>query len=213
MTRCTVIVFAKAPRPGQAKTRLIPVLGAQGAAQLAERLLHATLHHAAAADVGPVDLCVTPDRHHMAFAAAALRYGLTLSEQGDGELGERMARAFARVLAGAARALLIGTDVPGLDAGYLRAAAQALDDHDAVFGPAADGGYTLVGLKRPEPGLFVGMRWSHAAVMAQTRERLAMLNLRHVELPLLHDIDEPADLRHLGAHGLAATTKPTLESS
>jgi len=68
-----------------------------------------------------------------------------------------------------------------------------------VFGPAADGGYALVGLRRPAPGLFHGMRWSHARVMAQTRERLAALGLRHAELPLLHDIDEPADLVHLPA--------------
>jgi glycosyltransferase A (GT-A) superfamily protein (DUF2064 family) len=78
-----------------------------------------------------------------------------------------------------------------------------------VFGPAADGGYVLVGLKRPAPGLFTAMRWSHAAVMAQTRERLGQLNLHHVELPVLHDIDEPPDLRHLNAH---VPFTPTMES-
>ncbi len=66
-----------------------------------------------------------------------------------------------------------------------------------MFGPAADGGYTLVGLKRPVPSLFAAMRWSHDRVMADTRERIAAARLRHVELPLLHDIDEPADLAHL----------------
>jgi len=197
MTRCTVIVFAKAPQAGRAKTRLIAALGAQGAAQLAERLLHSALDQAVAADVGPVQLCVTPDRTHPAFVAAARRGSVTVTEQGGGDLGERMARAFDRVLAGPGHALLIGTDAPRLDAAYLRAAAAALDDAHAVFGPAADGGYALVGLQRPAPALFAGMHWSHAQVMAHTRERLAALRLRHVELPVLHDIDEVADFAHL----------------
>ena len=201
--RCAVIVFAKAPRAGYAKTRLIAALGAQGAAQLAERLLHATLEHALEADIGAVELCVTPDRVHPAFVAAAQCGLVIVTEQGPGDLGERMARAFGRVLANHARALLIGTDAPLLDASYLRAATAALDGSDAVFGPAADGGYTLVGLRRPAPALFAGMQWSHDQVMAQTRQRLAALALRHNELPVLHDVDEPADLCHLPAHWLS----------
>jgi len=202
MIRCAVIVFAKAPQPGHAKTRLIAALGAQGAALLAERLLHATLDHALEADIGPVELCVTPDRSHPAFAAAAQRGAVTLSDQGDGDLGERMARAFERVLSTHDHALLIGTDAPKLDAPYLRAAATALSGTDAVFGPAADGGYALVGLRRPAPGLFAGMRWSHGHVMAHTRLRVRTLGLRHVELPPLHDVDEPADLAHVPASWL-----------
>jgi rSAM/selenodomain-associated transferase 1 len=205
VTRCSVIVFAKAPRPGEAKTRLIPALGADGAARLAERLLNMTLDHAVGADVGPVELCVTPDRQHPAFVAASRRPAVMITEQGAGDLGERMARAFERVLAAHGSALLIGTDAPALDAAYLRAAAGALRDSDAVFGPAADGGYTLAGLRRPQVELFIDMRWSHDRVMAQTRARLAALELRHVELPMLHDIDEPGDLVHLPAvvaHGI-----------
>ena len=196
---CTVIVFAKAPQAGRAKTRLIGTLSAEGAAALAERLLHSALDHALTADVGPVELCVTPDRAHPAFTARAHDGTVRLTDQGDGDLGERMARAFERVLRTQSCAVLIGTDAPALDATYLRSAAAALERADAVFGPAADGGYALVGLRRPAPGLFHGMRWSHARVMAQTRERLAALGLRHAELPLLHDIDEPADLVHLPA--------------
>ena len=199
-TSCAVIVFAKAPQAGYAKTRLIAALGAEGAASLAERLMHAAIDRAVEADVGPVELCVTPDRAHPSFGAAVRQRAIDITEQGGGDLGERMAHAFERVLGAHERALLIGTDAPLLDAPYLRAAAAALNDADAVFGPAADGGYTLVGLKRPAPGLFAGMRWSHDQVMAHTRQRLAALNLRHVELPMLHDVDEPADLRHLPAH-------------
>ena len=93
--------------------------------------------------------------------------------------------------------LLIGTDAPGVDAAYLRAAAAALATHDAVFGPALDGGYTLVGLRQPTPALFAQMPWSTPQVMGETRKRLAHLGLRHAELPALSDIDEPADLAAL----------------
>jgi rSAM/selenodomain-associated transferase 1 len=197
VTACAVIVFAKAPRPGQAKTRLIPVLGEVGAALLAERLLHAALRQAVDAAIGPVELCVTPDRDHPAFAAASSRYAIALTDQGGGDLGQRMAHAFERVLATQPRALLIGTDAPALDAAYLRHAAATLDEADVVLAPAADGGYALIGLQRPAPTLFAGMRWSHDRVMADTRERVARSGLRHVELPVVHDIDEPADLIHL----------------
>ena len=96
-------------------------------------------------------------------------------------------------------ALLIGTDAPALDAGYLRDAAAALRGNDAVIGPALDGGYTLIGLKRAAPGLFEAMPWSTPEVLGETRLRLRRLALRHVELPPLADIDEPADLVHLPA--------------
>ncbi|MEN9630523.1 MAG: hypothetical protein RJA10_3751 [Pseudomonadota bacterium] len=195
----TVIVFAKAPVAGLAKTRLAPALGAEGAAQLARRLLHHTVRQALAAGLGPVDLCVTPHQQHDDFTALAAHPGLQLSDQGDGDLGARMARALERRLASSPAALLIGTDAPSLDAATLQQAARLLQSHDAVFGPAADGGYVLVGLKRPAPELFDGMRWSHPAVMADTRQRLASAGLNHIEMPVLHDIDEPADLVHLPA--------------
>lgn len=204
--RTTVIVFAKAPVAGYAKTRLIPALGPQRAAALAERLLRHAVHSALEAGLGPVELCATPDTRHPAFAA--LDAAVERRVQGDGDLGTRMARAFARRLGGEAGAsdtacLLIGTDAPGLDAAYLRAAAAALATHDAVFGPALDGGYTLVGLRRPAPGLFSDMAWSTPTVMAETRLRLATAGLRHAELAPLSDIDEAGDLVHLPPGWLA----------
>lgn len=195
MTR--VIIFAKAPLPGFAKTRLIPALGAERAAALAARLLAHAVHEALAAGLGPVEVCAAPDTAHPAFQA--LPAAVQRSTQGEGDLGERMARALARALGpeGAPPCLLIGTDAPGLDAACLRSAANALAAHDAVFGPALDGGYTLVGLRRPTPQLFTDMTWSTATVMADTRRRLAAAGLRHAELPPLPDIDEAADLVHL----------------
>ena len=203
MAGCTVIVFAKAPVAGFAKTRLIPALGAAGAAALAQRLLDHALDQAVAARLGPVDLCCAPDSDHPSFTRLATRHGVVLSCQAPGDLGQRMAQALQRALAATPRALLIGSDVPALDDAVLQRAARALDQADAVFVPTFDGGYALVGLRRPAPSLFDAMVWSTAQVMADTRQRLAAAGLRHVELPPLADIDDPADLVHLPAGWLA----------
>ena len=194
-----VIVMAKAPVAGYAKTRLIPALGADGAARLAQRFLVETVRQAMASGVGEVELCCAPDRHHPAFAEVASQAGLALTDQGGGDLGARMARAIDRRLGAGNRVILIGTDVPALDADVLRRAHQALADHDAVFAPTLDGGYALIGLRRPAAPLFDAMPWSTDQVMAVTRGRMLALGLRHVELPMLADVDEPADLVHVPA--------------
>lgn len=194
---CVVIVMAKAPVPGYAKTRLIPALGAVRAAQLADRLLQHALGAALQAQLGPVDLCCAPDRHHPLLQAHRQQGGVALSDQGAGDLGERMSRAFDRLWPRADRILMTGTDAPALDALVLQRAAQSLDDVDAVFVPALDGGYALVGLRRAAPSLFVDVAWSTPQVMAQTRQRVAQAGLSHVELACLPDIDEPSDLQHL----------------
>ena len=202
-TRCTVIVMAKAPVAGFAKTRLIPALGAAGAAALAERLLDRAVAQARVAGLGPVEVCCAPDTEHPALARLASRIGARLTCQAQGDLGARMAQALEKALSVADRVLLMGTDAPALDAAMLRRAAGALDDVDAVFVPAFDGGYALVGLRRHAPSLFDNMAWSTASVMADARLRLAAAGLRHVELPPVADIDEPADLVHLPAGWLA----------
>lgn len=194
-----VTVFAKAPVAGLAKTRLMPALGADGAAALAARMLGHALARAVAAGVGPVDLCGTPDAAHPALVAAAAAAGVALTSQDDGDLGRRMHRAFARTLARHRRALLIGTDAPALDAAMLREAAARLLDHDAVFVPALDGGYALVGLRRADPRWFADMPWSTPGVMDETRRRLRAAGLRWAELAPVADIDEPQDLVHLPA--------------
>lgn len=199
MNGCRLIVMAKAPLPGFAKTRLIPALGADGAAALATRLLDHAIAQALAAGLGEVDLCCAPDSSHPVWKPRAGRAGLALSDQGDGDLGLRMQRALERHLSAGHAAVLFGTDVPALDAATLRDAARELATHDAVFVPAHDGGYALIGLRRPAPSLFERMPWSTDQVMALTRERLAAAGLRHAELPPVHDIDEVADLVHLPA--------------
>jgi rSAM/selenodomain-associated transferase 1 len=198
---CAVLVMAKAPLPGLAKTRLIPALGAEGAAALAARMLRHTLDEALAAGLGPVTLCAAPSASHPAFARIAGESCLTLADQGEGDLGARMRRAFERALPRHSGALLIGTDAPALDAAVLRAAHAQLQQHDAVIGPAHDGGYVLIGLRRVEAPLFAAVPWSTPQVLSLTRERLREAGLRWAELPPLHDIDEPADLVHLADRG------------
>lgn len=194
-----VVVFARAPVAGMAKTRLAPALGAATAAALAERMLVHAVEQAAAAELGPVEVCATPDATHPAFQRLAERHRLTLTVQGSGDLGLRMHRAFARVLNAHGRALLIGTDAPALGAAMLCEAAQRLLTHEVVFVPALDGGYALVGQKRADPRWFCDMTWSTPRVMDETRERLRAARARWAELPAVADIDVPADLVHLPA--------------
>lgn len=200
---CLLIIFAKAPVAGYAKTRLVPALGADGAARLATRMLEHALGAALAAQLGPVELCCSPDASHASFQQAAAMPGVALAPQGDGDLGQRMQRAFARGLARYGRVVLIGTDAPALSAALLQQAAAALHGHDAVFAPASDGGYVLAGLSRMAPALFDGIEWSTARVMAQTRARASALGIAVHELPTLDDVDEPQDLVHVPTGWLA----------
>ena len=201
---CAIIVFAKAPVAGLAKTRLAKDIGADAAARLAARMLSETVGQAVQAGLGPVQLCCTPDCLHPAFSDEQARHGLALSEQGEGDLGARMRRAFEQALQHHARVLLIGTDAPALQAAHLTQAAQALHTHDAVFGPALDGGYVLVGLSRSLPGLFDSVAWSTGEVMAQTRERLEQAGAAWHELEAMADVDEVADLAHVPAAWMVA---------
>lgn len=153
---CRIMVFAKAPMPGTVKTRLIPALGATAAAQLHGQLLERTLVTAVAARLGPVELWCAPAPHDAFFASCARRHGVSLHAQGEGDVGMRMARALDLAVACGSPALLIGCDCPALTADYLREAVVALSSgNDAVFGPAEDGGYVLIGLARsPSAQLF-----------------------------------------------------------
>ena len=193
-----LVIFAKAPQPGSVKTRLIPALGANGAAALAHRMLDHVLAQALAAQAGPVELCMCPAPGHPAWEKIALPSAVLRTTQGEGDLGERMARAVHRVTAAHGQpVLLMGSDCPGLTAAVIREAARQLQAHDAALLPVADGGYVLVGLKSPCPALFDRMAWSTATVAAETLRRMAGLGLSVWLGPLLHDIDEAADLARL----------------
>lgn len=188
-----VAVMAKAPIAGYAKTRLIPALGAGGAARLHRQLTLRTLATARAASLGPVTLWCAPDTGHRFFGAAQKRFALELRAQSGGDLGTRMARVFASH--GSGPLILIGTDCPALEPVHLQAAACALHNNsDAAFVTTEDGGYFLIALRQPVPELFLGIDWSTDRVMAQTRQRLSVLGLRWQEVAMLWDVDRPEDI-------------------
>lgn len=197
MKAVRIVVFAKAPLAGFAKTRLIPALGQQGAADLAMRLLEHTLYQALESQIGTVELCVTPSATDSVWQAMCLPSGVRLTDQGEGDLGARMARAAERVIDAGEAILLIGTDCPQLDADQLRRAALALQHAQATLVPAFDGGYVLLGLTRFDSSVFSGITWSTDSVMNETMARLNRLGWRVKTLPTLHDIDEPSDLKYL----------------
>lgn len=184
MTR--ILVFAKAPLPGRVKTRLIPALGAEGAARLAAEMLEATIAESLATGLA-VELRGDPD-------PAGWYEGppVEFSAQGEGGLGERLARAAA---CAPDSVILIGTDCPDLNRDRLSSAAESLERHDAVIHPAEDGGYVLLGLRRSHPSLFDGIAWSTAAVAAETIARIRALGWSLDLRETLRDVDEPSDLR------------------
>jgi uncharacterized protein len=188
-----IVIFAKAPVAGRVKTRLIPTLGADGAARLAGEMLEATVKEALATGLA-VELCGEPDAAEW-FEA---RSGLARTAQGGGGLGERLARAAERVLRDG-HVLLVGADCPGLNRARLAAAAEALEANDAFLHPARDGGYVLLGLRRFDPSVFEDVNWSTSVVAAQTMARIAALGWSLGVGETLRDVDEPADLvRHPG---------------
>jgi len=193
-----IVIFAKAPRAGLAKTRLIPALGAEGAARLARRMLEHAIAQAMYAGIGPTELCMTPEDDPL-WQQIALPSQLGRTEQGVGDLGERMARASRRVTEEGESIILTGTDCPQLDTRCLQQIAQRLEQSDAVMVPTLDGGYAALGLNRFDPLLFSDINWGTATVADATRQRIKKLGWSVYVLPMLHDIDEPMDLRWLPA--------------
>ena len=179
-----IALFARYPTPGLAKTRLIPALGEVGATALHRKLVELTLAAVRASGL-PFELRVTGASSD-AFAGW-LGDSVPLVPQGEGDLGERLARVPAPVL-------LIGSDCPDLTPWHLIDAATALATAPAVLGPAADGGYWLLGLARALPQCFEAMPWGTAAIAAETRVRLAGQGITRIELATLHDCDRPEDL-------------------
>lgn len=207
-TSSVIIVFARAPQPGLAKTRLIPLLGREGAAALHARLVEHTLATAKRAELTALELHGTPAGDDF-LGACALRHGAALKVQVEGDLGARMCAALAAALEHYDGALLIGSDCPALEPEHLRGAARALaQGDDAVFAPTDDGGYALIGLSRCDQRLFEGVPWSTDGVMAETRSRLRGLGWRWHELDTLWDVDHPADYARLVKNGLLEPLGP-----
>jgi len=200
----TLIVFARAPVEGGVKTRLIPALGAEGAARLHRHLLARALERACAARGARVELWIAGDTGHPFVAECARRFGVPVFAQQGASLGERMARALASPPAASGRTqpcVLIGTDCPAQTVGDLEQACAALARHDLVLQPAEDGGYVLIGLKRPQPRLFDAIDWGSARVTGQTLAGAASLGLSVQLLRQVPDLDSAADLARARAAG------------
>jgi uncharacterized protein len=188
--------------PGRVKTRLIPTYGASRSASLYGQLVMHALSTAVNAHIGPVDLWCAPSSDHPFFHRCLRRFKVDLMNQGRGNLGSRMAHAFRVTLKTASHALLIGTDCPSLTVDDLREAAACLrQGTDAVIGPAEDGGYVLIGLRRSTPELFTGIAWETGSVIDQTRARLRGLGWKWHELPERWDVDRPEDVERLHREG------------
>ncbi len=190
-----ILVFAKAPLPGRAKTRLIPRLGEAGAARLQARLTARTLRTARATGFAAVELHATPSRTHGLFAFYGKSLHVEIKKQQGRDLGERMHNALARALRRHRPVILVGTDCPELTAADLRRAARLLcGGCDAVLAPAEDGGYALIGLRKVSAELFSGIVWGGPDVYAQTAKKLARTGYRWRALRTVWDLDRPADL-------------------
>jgi uncharacterized protein len=193
-----LILMAKAPLPGLAKTRLIPTLGEQGSARLAAWLLAHSLQHAQTAQragwLRSLEICITPSAEH--WPPNSLPTAWQISQQAQGDLGERMGQA-ARTALAQGPVILIGTDCPGLSAEHLGQAAASLARHSACLIPATDGGYCLLGLTQWLPQLFTHMPWSTNRVAAITRQRLEQAGVDYHCFAPLTDIDTAENLSAL----------------
>lgn len=199
MSRTPVAVFARPPRPGVAKTRLVPALGERGAATLYAAFLADVLARCASVPgLGTRVYCADdPEAPELVEVTGDLP---RVAQRGD-DLGARMARALGELVGSAGRGLIVGSDVPTLPAAHLSAAADALvAGAELVLGPSADGGYCLVGVSGAVPPVFDGVRWSGPHVLADTLARAREAGLRVRLLPPWYDVDTPADLRLLRAH-------------
>jgi uncharacterized protein len=183
-----LVLFARYPKAGAAKTRLIPALGPEGAAAVHRQLTERTLGVLRECDC-PVEL------HYTGADEAAFRdwlgNGFALVPQAEGDLTDRLMAAL-----NPAPVIFLGADTPDLSVHHVAQAVTALDTHPVVLGPADDGGYYLIGMKQPMPELLTNMPWSTDQVLPETRRRLTTQGVTPALLETLHDCDRPGDLPH-----------------
>ena len=188
-----LMIFAKAPEPGEVKTRLASSVGAEEACRIYRQLLAEVLENLRG--LTGVELRFTPDDRETDFTAYLQKSWFTRA-QGAGDLGARLTRAFLDAFEdGARRVVAIGSDCPEVIAADITEAWQALEDHDVVLGPATDGGYWLIGLRAAHPEIFRGIPWSSESVFAATCESAKKANLSTYLLRVLSDVDTDNDWR------------------
>jgi uncharacterized protein len=192
-----LILFTRYPVAGQTKTRLIPALGAEGAAQLQRQM---TVHSLAMAQQCRVAVQVCFCGGTIGQMRDWLGDGPDYQPQGEGDLGDRMTGAFKLAFGqGYDRVVIIGTDCPGIDADLVRDGLHRLRQEDLVFGVASDGGYYLVGMRQLIPEIFQDIPWSSELVLSKTLAIVDRLDFTYDLLKTLSDIDRPEDLEGLCA--------------
>ena len=187
-------VFAKAPTPGRVKTRLAADVGATRAARIYRTLGRSIVDGLRGGAFGLVVYVDPPDEPAFRAVRDWLGPGLKLRPQSDGDLGRRMCDALEELLEETDRALLVGTDTPGIDREIAQAALDALAEHDLVVGPSTDGGYYLIGMSRPLPALFEDVAWSTGDVLPETLKKAEKMGLTLYLMDTKTDVDTVADL-------------------
>ncbi len=201
-----LLIFARAPVPGQCKTRLTPFINAEQASQLHQKLVTHTLGKFALDPVCQVELCCTPDVDHAFFLQLQLQYDIRLQQQSCGDLGQKMAQAMKQSLETCRRTIIIGTDCPTLSRQHLTDIINQLKTENlASIIPATDGGYVLIGLQQFNAAIFQNINWGTESVMQQTAAQLDQLGWRWQKNQALNDIDRPEDLNRLLATGFRFT--------
>lgn len=192
----TLIIFSRYPEPGKTKTRMIPALGAEGAANLQRRLSEYTLKQARnLRQLRNIEIAVYFAGGDIYLMQEWLKDDVRYYEQAEGDLGLKMQSAFADSFAkNKERVVIIGIDCPGVDNNILESAFKGLQNYDLVLGEAEDGGYYLIGLNQLVPELFTNISWGTDRVFATTKNIAEKLNLTLAYLPILRDIDRPEDL-------------------
>jgi rSAM/selenodomain-associated transferase 1 len=196
-----LMVFCKAPELGKVKTRISKPLdergleGKQIAVETHEYLALHTLRNITESNSAPVQLWCSPDKSHPFFQQCENEFGVELKNQGQGDLGERMSRAFDDVLSKYDSAVVIGTDCPMLNSTIVEEAFTLLQESEcSVIGPAEDGGYVLLGLSENQPDIFQDIAWGSTVVLEETIKKM---NGPVSRLPKMWDVDRPEDLQRL----------------
>ena len=191
----TLILFAKSPVPGRVKTRLMPELSAQQAADVATFLIKRTVQLAVSNWSGSIALHTYPDTEHEVFRDLSDTHGLRLAAQKQGDLGEKMCSAISELTERGIPAAVMGCDVPHCPGALLRKAHELLQQGRNIIGPTVDGGYYLIGLQQAWPEIFSGIRWGSDHVMQNTLEAAQRCGIRFTLLARLRDIDRFEDLK------------------
>ncbi|MEE9343074.1 MAG: TIGR04282 family arsenosugar biosynthesis glycosyltransferase [Gammaproteobacteria bacterium] len=191
-----IMIFTKAPEIGESKTRIAQTTGLELAASFSGRLIEHAVKTVVDASLAPVSIWVADKPDHPFIQSLISNYPLSVFPQTDGTLGDRMSNALDTRLASKHSVVLIGSDCPFINRPYLLSTlTQLKHDRDIVIGPAEDGGYVLIGLRKNDKRLFENIAWSQDSVMQQTRKQVDQCGYRLFELDMLSDIDYFEDIQ------------------